>query len=87
MKHGVGETNTSFYQNPRLAMPPDVTMYQRSSTHVVSTKVVTEVLLKGMYEEGGPPTELADLINASFPQLVMVQLGKRQVQAAKVVDK
>lgn len=39
----------------------DVTMVQRSSTCVASSAAVTNILLKGLYEEGGPPTEDADL--------------------------
>ncbi|KAJ3868061.1 hypothetical protein EV359DRAFT_33047 [Lentinula novae-zelandiae] len=38
----------------------DVTMYQRSSTYVMSAA-------KALYSENGPPIEIADLISASFP--------------------
>lgn len=38
-----------------------VTMVQRSTTCVVSSEAATEILLGGVYEEGGPPTEDADL--------------------------
>lgn len=39
----------------------DVTMVQRSTTCVVSSEAATEILLGTLYEEGGPPTEDADL--------------------------
>ncbi|KAK1141525.1 hypothetical protein N8T08_008937 [Aspergillus melleus] len=45
----------------------DVTMVQRSSTCVVSSSAVTEIALKGLYEEAGPPTEDADLWLWSMP--------------------
>jgi hypothetical protein len=62
-------------------------MYQRSSTHVVSTDAILKVIMGGLYEENGPPTYIADLINASFPNLLMVQLGKRQVLATNEFDR
>jgi cation diffusion facilitator CzcD-associated flavoprotein CzcO len=39
----------------------DVTMVQRSTTCVVSSESATEILLGTLFEEGGPPTEDADL--------------------------
>ncbi|KAJ3901259.1 hypothetical protein F5879DRAFT_1011498 [Lentinula edodes] len=43
----------------------DVTMYQRSSTYVMSAA-------KALYSESGPPIEVADLISASFPNAFSV---------------
>ena len=40
----------------------DVTIVQRSSTYVMSSKAGLDVLLHGLYEEGGPDTEDADLM-------------------------
>ncbi|KAJ3804067.1 hypothetical protein F5876DRAFT_91876 [Lentinula aff. lateritia] len=65
----------------------DVTMFQRSSTCVVSTENGLRVLLDGLYEENGPPTEIADLVNASIPNLVMVQLGRIQTEYICQLDK
>lgn len=55
----------------------EVTMVQRSSTCVVSSDSVTNIALKGLYEEGGPPTEDADLYLWSIPpELFKVQQTK-----------
>ena len=45
----------------------DVTLVQRSSTYVLSSKNGLDVLLSGLYEEKGPATEDADLIFQSYP--------------------
>jgi hypothetical protein len=45
----------------------DVTMIQRSSTCVVSSKAIVEIGLGGLYAEGGPPVEDADLWLWSLP--------------------
>ncbi|KAJ3994387.1 hypothetical protein F5050DRAFT_1838041 [Lentinula boryana] len=45
----------------------DVTMYQRSSTYIMSIKAGWEVLFSNLYAEGTLPTDLADRVNASFP--------------------
>ncbi|KAL3476688.1 hypothetical protein BJX99DRAFT_270341 [Aspergillus californicus] len=39
----------------------DVTMVQRSTTCVISSEAITEIGLKGLYDEQAPPTEEADL--------------------------
>ncbi|MBP2364782.1 flavin-containing monooxygenase [Pseudonocardia parietis] len=43
-----------------------VTMVQRSSTYVVSAEA-SALAMAGLYDETGPPTEVADLLGASFP--------------------
>lgn len=45
----------------------DVTMVQRSSTLVISSKFRNTAGLKGLYAENGPPTEDADLLIWSLP--------------------
>ncbi len=60
----------------------DVTLVQRSSTYVLSSKNGIAVLLGGLYEEGGPPVEDADLMLSSFPFPVVGQL---HVGATKVL--
>ncbi|KAJ5202029.1 uncharacterized protein N7498_006692 [Penicillium cinerascens] len=45
----------------------DVTMVQRSSTCVVSSSSITNIGMKGLYDETGPPTEDADLYMWSIP--------------------
>ncbi|KIJ33013.1 hypothetical protein M422DRAFT_70464 [Sphaerobolus stellatus SS14] len=54
----------------------DVTMVQRSSTYVMSTKQGLPILFEGLYVEGGPPVDLADRIGASFPNYLTKQLNK-----------
>ena len=49
----------------------DVTMVQRSSTTVVSSKAATQILLRGLYEEDAPPTEDADLLVWGTPAEVL----------------
>ncbi|KAF9046150.1 hypothetical protein BJ165DRAFT_1469259 [Panaeolus papilionaceus] len=55
----------------------DVTMVQRGSTYVMSTKKGLPVMLGDLYVEGGPPTDLADKIAASFPFLSSTGSGYR----------
>ncbi|EME64205.1 dimethylaniline monooxygenase [Rhodococcus ruber BKS 20-38] len=52
----------------------EVTMVQRSRTYVMSSEHGLAVQLSGVYEEGGPATEDADLIAASYPLPVLFQL-------------
>jgi putative flavoprotein involved in K+ transport len=58
----------------------DVTMVQRSSTYVVS-RDNGQAIFAGLYEENGPSTEDADLLNASLP-LDVVRAMFVQVTAA-----
>ncbi|KAF2029669.1 FAD/NAD(P)-binding domain-containing protein [Setomelanomma holmii] len=45
----------------------DITIVQRSSTCVISSKAICEIGLKGLYDEDAPPTEDADLFLWSIP--------------------
>ncbi|EEB94189.1 hypothetical protein MPER_07038 [Moniliophthora perniciosa FA553] len=64
----------------------DVTMYQRSSTFVISTKAI-ELLLQGVYHEGCI-LEYADHVNASFPYSVNKLINQRVAPAfAESLDK
>ncbi|OAR02936.1 hypothetical protein LLEC1_04936 [Akanthomyces lecanii] len=49
----------------------DVTIVQRSSTHVVSSKAITEIALKGIFSETSPPVDDADLLLHSMPNAVL----------------
>lgn len=49
----------------------DVTLVQRSSTTVVSSKSITEVGLKGLYDENSPPVEDADIWIWGMPSEVL----------------
>ncbi|KAJ3506969.1 hypothetical protein NLJ89_g6569 [Agrocybe chaxingu] len=65
----------------------DVTMFQRSSTYVMSTKNGIPLLLGSLYSEHGPSTELADKINASFPNLFMAGMAHRVTKLIAEADK
>ena len=43
--------------------------------------------LSGLYEENGPATDVADKINASFPNLMMAGLGYRGAKLIAEADK
>jgi cation diffusion facilitator CzcD-associated flavoprotein CzcO len=62
----------------------DVTMVQRSSTCVVSTKSILEISCKGLYEEGGPPVDDADMIAHSLPLPIFkaIQASLTRLQVA-----
>lgn len=49
----------------------DVTMVQRSSTCVISSKAILDIGLAGLYDEQGPPVEDADLAFWSIPTPVL----------------
>ncbi|KAI6131184.1 FAD/NAD(P)-binding domain-containing protein [Pisolithus croceorrhizus] len=55
----------------------NVTMVQRSSTHVLSTKNGVPLVLGPLYSENGPPTELADRLSLSFPNAIVKLLHQR----------
>ncbi|MGM7666722.1 flavin-containing monooxygenase [Microbacterium sp. A93] len=59
-----------------------VTMLQRSETYVIRAETVVDLML-GLYSEDGPPTEIADLIAWSTPNLAAGD-GLRAATAAAV---
>ena len=52
----------------------DVTMVQRSSTFVVSSDCILNVMLAGLYEENGPAVDDADISFISVPSPVLKRL-------------
>ena len=60
----------------------DTTIIQRSTTYVVSSEQVLNVLLAGLYQEGGPPTEDADLLFMSIPNPM---LKRMHIDASKEI--
>ncbi|KAF1966056.1 FAD/NAD(P)-binding domain-containing protein [Bimuria novae-zelandiae CBS 107.79] len=60
----------------------DITIVQRSTTCVISSESITDIGLKGVYDESGPPTEDADLASWATPSELMktqqVTITKRQ---------
>ncbi|KIL55508.1 hypothetical protein M378DRAFT_1042155 [Amanita muscaria Koide BX008] len=65
----------------------DVTMFQRGSTCVMSAKNNWDVLLKGLYEEDSPHPDIADRINASFPNFMAMGLIQRATQRILQMDR
>ncbi|PPQ74602.1 hypothetical protein CVT24_004191 [Panaeolus cyanescens] len=65
----------------------DVTMIQRSPTYIMTTQKGFPVMLKGMYDEDSPPTEVADKIAASFPFLFAPATGYRTANHIAELDK
>ncbi|KAJ6550423.1 hypothetical protein DFH09DRAFT_1366721 [Mycena vulgaris] len=62
----------------------DITMYQRSSTYVLTTKNGWKHIMKGGYWEDGPPVEIADRLTASMPHHTAIRLNQRQ--ALKIAE-
>ncbi|KAF9459685.1 hypothetical protein BDZ94DRAFT_1380914 [Collybia nuda] len=65
----------------------DVTMYQRSSTYIMTTKSGWKVLFEGVYSEGGPPSDVADRLNASFPNFMSIGVAQRTTKIIAELDK
>jgi hypothetical protein len=65
----------------------DVTIFQRSPIHVMSPDAKT-AMSAGIYCEDGPPTDVADCLNASFPTAFMVGgLSQRMTASLAEMDK
>ncbi|RMZ76991.1 hypothetical protein DV738_g4629, partial [Chaetothyriales sp. CBS 135597] len=75
--HDISQT---FYENGY-----DVTMVQRSSTCVISSESITEIGLKGVYDENGPPVEDADIWLHGTPTSVLklIQYNVTALQNAR----
>jgi cation diffusion facilitator CzcD-associated flavoprotein CzcO len=56
------DISQNYYENGA-----SVTMVQRAGTYVISASKGLFELHKGMYDEGGPPTEAADIAGQSLP--------------------
>ena len=52
----------------------EITMVQRSTTHVVSSKAITDVGLKGLFDEHGPQVDEADILLHGLPTSVLKAL-------------
>ena len=68
----------------------DVTMVQRSSTHVARSDSLMEIALSGLYSEqavqGGMTTAKADLVFASWPYRLLAEQEKRTHDKIRQVD-
>ncbi|KPM44550.1 hypothetical protein AK830_g2052 [Neonectria ditissima] len=67
----------------------EITMVQRSTTHVVSSKAITEIALKGIYSEDGPPVDDADMLIHGLPtpvlKAIQIKVGERQADCDKEI--
>ena len=64
----------------------DVTMVQRSSTYVMSSENGIAVLFAGVYEEGGPLVDDADMMFSSLPFPLVGELHKQATQVLADLD-
>ncbi|EGO00127.1 hypothetical protein SERLA73DRAFT_107112 [Serpula lacrymans var. lacrymans S7.3] len=64
----------------------DITMCQRSPTYIMTTKEGCPRLFP-LYWEGSPPTDIADRINASYPNHLLKFLHQRAVRDIAEADK
>lgn len=65
----------------------DITIVQRSTTHVVSSKAITDIALKGIYDEYGPPVDDADVLIHGLPTSVLKAHQVKVNELQKVHDK
>ena len=65
----------------------DVTMVQRSSTHVVSSYAITDIALKGLYSEDGPPVDDADMIVHGMPNALLKKVQTQVAETQRTHDK
>ncbi|RMJ18036.1 hypothetical protein CDV36_002342, partial [Fusarium kuroshium] len=85
----VGSGNSShdicqnFYENGAA----QVTMLQRGGTYVISVDKGVALQHAGMYDEGGPPTEDADIYAQSLPIPIQFALKVFEAQKISEVDK
>lgn len=64
-----------------------VTIHQRSPTYIMTTKAGWQVSFAGTYEEGGPPTHVADLMIQSMPRYAAKGIEVRATKIIKELDK
>ncbi|KAK5418090.1 hypothetical protein LTR06_001839 [Exophiala xenobiotica] len=65
----------------------DVTLVQRSTTCVISSEAITEIGLKGVYSEDGPPVDDADMWLHSLPSEVLKALQVKITALQTEMDK
>lgn len=57
----------------------DVTLVQRSSTHIISQEHGIPAIFGANFTESGPPTEYADLLASAFPWPLVLEAAKQGV--------
>ncbi|KAI1780179.1 FAD/NAD(P)-binding domain-containing protein [Hypoxylon cercidicola] len=76
------DISQNFYENGY-----EVTILQRSSTTVMSSKAVLDLLIGPLYAEGGPPVEVADLLNWSKPGEMFKAINADTNELQQIQDK
>ncbi|KAJ7113220.1 hypothetical protein C8R44DRAFT_741549 [Mycena epipterygia] len=64
-----------------------VTMYQRGSIYVFTTKNGWKHLMAGTYGEDGPPVDFLDRMGASFPHFMTISINQRLASRIAEDDK
>ena len=72
----------NFYENGA-----NVTMIQRRGTYVISAKTGLFMLHEGLYDEGGPPTEDADIYGQILPIPVQFALNVNSTKGIAAAEK
>ncbi|GKT81474.1 flavin-containing monooxygenase [Colletotrichum tofieldiae] len=83
---GSGNSSHDICQNFYEGGAAEVTMVQRGGTYVITASKGLFLMHKGMYEEGGPPTEDADIAAQSMPIPVQFALHAHGTKAIAAVD-
>ncbi|KAG6003794.1 hypothetical protein E4U43_000863 [Claviceps pusilla] len=65
----------------------DVTLVQRSSATIASSRAITDIALKGLYSEDGPPVDDADMILHSMPNSMLKAIQVEVVKLQREHDK
>jgi cation diffusion facilitator CzcD-associated flavoprotein CzcO len=84
---GTGNSAHDIAQNYHEAGAGTVTMLQRSGTYVIQAEKGLFLLHEGMYEEGGPPLEDADIAGQSLPHAVQFALNVGLTGRIKALEK
>ncbi|KAK1511300.1 flavin-containing monooxygenase [Colletotrichum costaricense] len=83
---GSGNSSHDICQNFYEVGAAQVTMIQRGGTYVITANKGIFVMHKGMYEEGGPPTEDCDIVAQSIPIPVQFALSTHGTKAITAAD-
>ncbi|GKT50479.1 putative indole-3-pyruvate monooxygenase YUCCA4 [Colletotrichum spaethianum] len=84
---GSGNSSHDICQNFYESGAAEVIMVQRGGTYVITANKGLFLMHKGMYDEGGPPTEDADIAAQSMPIPVQFALQAHGTKAIAAVDR
>lgn len=60
---------------------------QRSSTCIINSETGLKIICEGVYEEGGPPVEIADLMSHSMPIKLLNLMMQQQHRRISMMEK